>query len=77
VLDHGLDRYPESFKATYEKKSPPRTDQVDLAESVLKTCSLLNPMIEQIESTQIISFGERAKELKISPYGGNTEIGIL
>jgi ParB/RepB/Spo0J family partition protein len=55
---------PGMVKMDYDRRFPPPRDQLELANEILKTCELLNPMIEQIESGQIISFTKKAKELK-------------
>lgn len=58
------DMAPEIVKLFYDKIFPPPKDQLELANEILKTCELLNPMIEQIETSQIISFNKKSKELK-------------
>jgi len=58
------DMAPEIVKLFYDKTFPPPKDQLELANEILKTCDLLNPMIEQIETSQIISFNKKSKELK-------------
>ena len=55
---------PDTVKLEYEKVFPPAKDQLELANEILKAFDLLNPMIEQIDVTQIISFPQKALELK-------------
>jgi len=55
---------PEAVRLTYDKAFPPPKNQLELSEAIVKNCDLLNPMIEQIISAQIISFPKAAKELK-------------
>ncbi len=58
------DLTPEEVKLRYDRVYPPPKDQVELADDILKKCQLLNPMIEQVEAVQIISFPRQAKELR-------------
>jgi hypothetical protein len=55
---------PEAVRLAYDKAFPPPKDQLELANEIIKNCELMNPMIEQITSDQIISFTKEAKELK-------------
>jgi ParB family chromosome partitioning protein len=45
---------PEFVKRTYDKTFPPSKDQLELAKEIMTNCDLLNSMIEQIETSQII-----------------------
>jgi ParB/RepB/Spo0J family partition protein len=58
------DQSPEVVKLNYDKMVPPPKDQLELANEIIKNCELLNPMLGQIEVNQIISFNEKAKELR-------------
>lgn len=55
---------PETVKLFYDKVFPPPKNQLELATDIIKKSELLNPMIEQIETSLIISFNKEAKMLK-------------
>ncbi len=59
-----IDLAPEVVKLAYDKKYPPPKDQLELANEIIKACDLLNPMIEQVETGQIITYNKKSKELK-------------
>jgi ParB/RepB/Spo0J family partition protein len=60
------DMSPEIVKLFYDKIYPPQKDQLALASEIINKCELLSPMIDQIEVSQIISFQEKAVELRKS-----------
>ncbi|MBE0535191.1 MAG: ParB N-terminal domain-containing protein [Phycisphaerae bacterium] len=55
---------PENTKLAYDQRFPPKQDQLELANNVIEQCDRLMPLVEQIETTQIISYKDKASEVK-------------